>query len=147
MVVKHKIVVNFIFVLHKFHSYKHFLGVDFKNKKFQTWKVNFYLVLIHYITSKQGEMFTAFFPTKIGFVRFAICQYQVEWIADLDKLTLHQASASLTKIASSSYSNIKNYQIVRVQVFQIVKLNKLLKFEFFKYWNSQICQIVQVCQV
>jgi hypothetical protein len=36
MAVKLKILVNFIFVLHKFHSYKHILVVDFKIKKFQT---------------------------------------------------------------------------------------------------------------
>ena len=70
MAVKLNLLDIFIFVLHKFHSYKHFLVVDFKIKTNQKWKVNFNLVLIHYITSKLGKMFTAFFPTKIGFVSF-----------------------------------------------------------------------------
>ena len=71
MAVKLKILVNFIFVLHKFHSYKHFLVVDFKIKNFKCEKLTLIWFLIHYIASKHREMFTAFFPTKIGFVRFA----------------------------------------------------------------------------
>ncbi len=52
-----------------------FLWLISKLKNFKCEKLTIIWFLIHYIASKHREMFTASFLTKIGFVRFATCQY------------------------------------------------------------------------
>jgi hypothetical protein len=74
MAVKLKILVILYLYYTNFIATNIFLWLISKLKNFKCEKLTLIWFLIHYIASKHREMFTAFFPTKIGFVRFATCQ-------------------------------------------------------------------------
>ena len=74
MAVKLKILIILYLYYTNFIATNIFLWLISKLKNFKREKLTLIWFLIHYIASKHREMFTAFFLTKIGFVRFATCQ-------------------------------------------------------------------------
>jgi len=66
-------------------KFKAIVTLNFKNYFKQMWKVGFNNILIYYISSIQYATFTAFFPTKRGFVVFDSCQYfHLTYYSDLE---------------------------------------------------------------
>jgi len=61
-------------------SFTKFKLIDFKKNSFQKWKVNFKTISVYYISSKEDETFTVIFTPKWGFLTFATCQLNCQFV-------------------------------------------------------------------